>query len=153
MRRVNTPQSKGRDYRKMLKEYFGKFLYGMEVEEKGGVVQAQVIYFDFKHIDTVRRELAQMMPEVEFTKLKRDFTQTAQEWIYGRMLSPDYKNPPVIYVQRGDTLVKTTIIDLSRSELCQIELDDDDIHYSPDDHDLSCCPKNDDERLKINSWD
>ena len=150
---MKTPQSLGRDYNQMLKDYFGKFLYGMEVEEKAGQVQAQVIYFDFKHIDTVRRELAQMMPEVEFTKLKRDFTDTAQKWMLGQMVSPDYKHSPVIYVERGDTLVKTTIDDLSRSELCQIELDDDDILYAPDDRDLGLCPKNDDERLKTNSWD
>ena len=56
MRRVKTPQSLGRDYTKMLKDYFGRYLYGLEVENKGGHVQAQVIYFDFKHIDTVRRE-------------------------------------------------------------------------------------------------
>ena len=150
---MKTPQSLGRDYNQMLKDYFGKFLYGMEVEEKAGQVQAQVIYFDFKHIDTVRRELAQMMPEVEFTKLKRDFTDTAQKWMLGQMISPDYKHSPVIYIERGDTLVKTTVYDLSRSELCQIELDDDDIQYAPDDRDLGLCPKNDDERLKENSWE
>lgn len=150
---MKTPQSLGRDYNQMLKDYFGKFLYGLEVEEKAGQVQAQVIYFDFKHIDTVRRELAQMMPEVQFTKLKRDFTDTAQKWMLGQMINPDYKHSPVIYVERGDTLVKTTVEDLSRSELCQIELDDDDITYAADDHDLSCCPKNDDERLKENSWE
>ena len=150
---MKTPQSLGRDYNQMLKDYFGKFLYGLEVDEKAGQVQAQVIYFDFKHIDTVRRELAQMMPEVEFTKLKRDFTDTAQKWMLGQMISPDYKHSPVIYIERGDTLVKTTVYDLSLSELCQIELDDDDILYAPDDHDLGLCPKNDDERLKENSWE
>lgn len=152
MKRMKTPQSLGRDYRQMLKDYFGKFLYGLDVEEKGGIVQAQVIYFDFKHIDTVRRELAQMMPEVEFTKLKRDFTLTAQIWIFGKMLEPDYKHAPVIYVQRGDTLVKTTIEDLSRSELCQVELDDDDIQYADNDLDLCCCV-GDDQQLSEHSWD
>ena len=149
---MKTPQSLGRDYKQMLKDYFGRFLYGLEVEEKGGLVQAQVIYFDFKHIDTVRRELAQMMPEVQFTKLKRDFTLTAQTWILAQMLEPDYKHSPVIYVQRGDALVKATLEDLSRSELCQIELDDDDITYAADDHDLSCCGR-DDQQLKEHSWD
>ena len=80
MRRIKTPQSLGRDYKQMLKDYFGKYLYGLDVENKGGHVQAKVVYFDFKHIDTVRRDLAQMMPEVEFTKLKRDFT--TDEWNY-----------------------------------------------------------------------
>jgi hypothetical protein len=149
---MKTPQSLGRDYRQMLKDYFGKFLYGLDVEEKGGLVQAQVVYFDFKHIDTVRRELAQMMPEVEFTKLKRDYTQTAQEWILAQMLEPDYKHSPVIYVQRGDTIVKTTLEDLSCSELCQIELDDDDIDYPDNDFDLSCCLGND-QQLREHLWD
>ncbi len=40
MKRMKTPQSLGRDYRQMLKDYFGKFLYGLDVEEKGGIVQA-----------------------------------------------------------------------------------------------------------------
>lgn len=149
MKRIKTPQSLGRDYKKMLKDYFGKFLYGLDVEEKGGLVQVQVVYFDFKHIDTVRRELAQMMPEVEFTKLKRDYTQTAQEWIMARMLDPDYKHAPVIYVQRGDAIVKTTIEDLSRSELCQLELDDDDITYG-DNSDLGLCRP---ELLREHAWD
>ena len=149
---MKTPQSLGRDYKKMLKDYFGKFLYGLDVEEKGGLVQAQVIYFDFKHIDTVRRELAQMMPEVQFTKLKRDYTQAAQEWMFVQMLSPDYKHAPVLYMQRGDTLIKTTVEDLARSELCQIELDDDDVIYADDDHDLFCCSQ-DDQQLKEHSWD
>ena len=152
MRRVNSPQSQGRDYKKMLRDYFGRFLYGMDVEEKGGIVQAQIIYFDFKHIDTVRRELAMMMPEVEFTKLKRDFTHAAKVWIYGQMLSPEYKNAPMVYVQRGDTLVKTTIEDLARSELSQIELEDGDVCYSSEDIDLKCCPQ-DEQRLKENSWE
>ena len=152
MKRMKTPQSLGRDYKQMLKDYFGRFLYGLEVEEKGGLVQAQVIYFDFKHIDTVRRELAQMMPEVQFTKLKRDYTQTALTWIFDKMLEPDYKHAPVIYVQRGDALVKTSILDLGRSELCQIELDDDDITYAENDPDLSCCRVNDDQ-LREHSWD
>lgn len=151
MKRIKTPQSLGRDYRKMLKDYFGKFLYGLDVEEKGGHVQAQVIYYDFKHIDTVRRELAQMMPEVEFTKLKRDFTDTAQEWILAQMLEPDYKHSPVIYVQRGDAIVKTTIEDLARSELCQIELDDDDVTYG--EHSDLCLCHCDDQQLKEHSWD
>ena len=151
MKRIKTPQSLGRDYKQMLKQYFGKFLYGLDVEEKGGHVQAQVIYYDFKHIDTVRRELAQMMPEVEFTKLKRDYTMTAQEWILAQMLEPDYKHSPVIYVQRGDAIVKTTVEDLARSELCQIELDDDDVIYGEhSDLCLCCC---DDQQLKEHSWD
>lgn len=148
---MKTPQSQGREYKQMLKQYFGRFLFGLDVEEKGGLVQAQVIYFDFKHIDTVRRELAQMMPEVEFTKLKRDYTQTAQEWILSQMLDPDYRHSPVIYVQRGDALVKTTIEDLSRSELTQIELDDDDITYG-EHSDLRLC-SSDDQRLRENSWE
>ena len=151
MKRMKTPQSQGRDYKQMLKQYFGRFLYGLEVVEKAGQVQAQVIYYDFKHIDTVRRELAQMMPEVEFTKLKRDYTMTAQEWMLARMLDPDYRHSPVIYVQRGDALVKTTIEDLSRSELTQIELDDDDITYGENSDLRLCC--SDDQRLKENSWE
>ena len=151
MKRIKTPQSQGRDYKQMLKQYFGRFLYGLEVVEKAGQVQAQVIYYDFKHIDTVRRELAQMMPEVEFTKLKRDFTMNAQEWMLARMLDPDYLHSPVIYVQRGDALVKTTIEDLSRSELTQIELDDDDITYGEHSDLRLCCAT--DDRLKENSWE
>ena len=150
MKRIKTPQSQGRDYEKMLKDYFGKFLYGLEVTHDGGQMQAQVIYYDFKHIETVRRELAQLMPEVVFTKLKRDYTEAAETWALGQMLTPDYHNPPVIYVQKGDTLVKTTLNDIAHSELNQLELEDGDIDYT-NDQDLSfCCNE---ERLRENSWD
>jgi hypothetical protein len=138
MRRIKTPQSLGRDYKKMLKDYFGKFLYGLDVKEVGGNVQAQVIYFDFKHIDSVRCELAQMMPEVEFTKLKRDYTLTAIEWVFQQIMweYPDDRVPE-IYVKRGDNLIKTRLRDIAVSELCQLELEDGDIEYAADDEDLS----------------
>ena len=152
MRRIKTPQSLGRDYKQMLKDYFGKFLYGLEVENKGGHVQAQVVYFDFKHIDTVRRELAQMMPEVEFTHLKRDYTSTAMAWMLGQMLSPDYSNAPVIYVKRGEDIINTNIVDLAQSELCQLELEDDDIAY-PEDSDLNLCRDRSDDAMRSRVWD
>lgn len=149
-KRIKTPQSQGRDYKKMLQDYFGKYLYGLDVTREGGQVQAQIVYFDFKHIETVRRELAQMMPEVVFTKLKRDFTEVAQQWTLGRMLEPDYKYQPVIYVQHGDTLVKTTVRDIACAELNQLELDDDDDIDYEHSHDLSCCQE---EHLREHSWD
>ena len=150
MKRIKTTQSLGRDYKKMLQDYFGRFLYGLEVTHEGGQVQAQIVYFDFKHIETVRRELAQMMPEVVFTKLKRDFTEVAQQWALARMLEPGYKYQPVIYVQQGDNLIKTTVRDIARAELNQLELDDDDnIDYDRSD-DLSCCQE---EHLKEHAWD
>ena len=76
---------------------------------------------------TVRKDLAQMMPEVEFTKLRRDFTMHAQGWALLRLTTDDYKHyAPVIYVQHGETLVKTTLQDIASSELRQLELDDED---------------------------
>ncbi len=151
MKRIKTIQSQGRDYEKMLKDYFGKFLYGLEVKQDGGQVQAQVIYFDFKHIDTVRRELAQMMPEVEFTKLKRDYTAAARKWVLANMLSSGYTHEPVIYVQHNDTLIKTTIRGIANAELSQIELDEgDDIDYA-NDPDLSVCCRP--EQLREHAWD
>lgn len=150
MKRIQTPQSQGRDYEKMLKDYFGKYLYGLEVRHDGGQVQAQVVYFDFKHIETVRRELAQIMPEVMFTKLRRDYTTAAETWALGQMLTPDYRNPLVIFVQKGDTLVKSTLNDIAHWELNQLELEDGDIDYTYDRDIVSCC---DEERLKENSWD
>ena len=149
MRRIKTPQSQGRDYEKMLKDYFGKFLYGLDVRQDGGQVQAQVIYFDFKHIDTVRRELVQMMPEVEFTKLRRDFTTAAETWALRSMIMPDYDHEPVIYVQKGDALVKSTVRDIARSELVQLELEADDVDYT-DDIDITCCRP---ELLREHAWD
>lgn len=149
MKRIKTPQSLGRDYEQMLKDYFGKFLYGLDVTQDGGQVQAQIIYFDFKHIDTVRRELTQMMPEVEFIKLKRDFTTAAETWALRNMMMPDYKQQPVIYVEQSNTLIKTTVRDIARTELQQMELEDDDIDYTGD-HDITCCNP---ERLREHAWD
>ena len=150
MKRIKTTQSQNRDYEKLLKEYFGRFLYGLSIECIGGQVRVQIVYFDYKHIDTVRRELAQMMPEVEFVKIKRDYTEAAEAWALHQMLSPDFGNPPVIYVQQGETLVKTTLRDIAISELRQLELDeDDDIDYEHD-GDIKCCCK--EENLKGNSF-
>jgi hypothetical protein len=150
-KRIKTPQSQGRDYKQMLKDYFGRYLYGLDVTREGGQVQAQIVYFDFKHIETVRRELAQMMPEVVFTKLKRNFTEVAQQWALARMLEPDYKYQPVLYVQQGDTLVKTTVRDIACADLNQLEIDDDDdIDYDRS-NDLSFCCN--DEQLRQNAWD
>lgn len=150
MKRIKTQQSQGRDYEKMLKDYFGKFLYGLDVTQDGGQVQAQIVYLDFKHIETVRRELAQMMPEVVFTKLKRDYTTAAETWVLGQMLSVDFRNPPVIYAQQGDTLVKTTLTDISHAELNQLELEDGDIDYT-NDYGITCCCN--EERLRNNAWE
>jgi len=150
-KRIKTPQSQGRDYKKMLKDYFGKFLYGLEVTHVAGQVQAQVVYFDFKHIETVRRELAQMMPEVEFTKLKRDFTDVAETWALCRLLNPrQLDREPVLYVQQGDNLVKTTLHDIARAELIQLELEDGDIEYGEDSELRLCCNE---ENLQQNAWD
>ena len=143
MRRIKTPQSLGRDYKKMLKDYFGKYLYGLDVEEKGGRVQAQVIYFDFKHIDVVRKELAQMMPEVEFIKLKRDYTETAIMWAFSHIMWGQPENrQPVFYVQCGENLVKVHLRDIATSELSQLDFDEGDIDYPKDDSDLECCRRN-----------
>ena len=155
MKKIKTPQSLGRDYKQMLKDYFGKFLYGLEVTETGGRPQVQLVYFDFKHIDTVRRELAQMMPEVEFTKLKRDFTNTAMVWVLSRMLIEDHmtKREKIFYVERGDALVKSNLYDLAMTELNQLELeDDDDIPYD-EQSDLRLCRNLDDSKLIEHSWD
>ena len=151
-KRIKTPQSQGRDYKKMLQDYFGRFLYGLEVTHVAGQVQVQVVYYDFKHIETVRRELAQMMPEVEFTKLKRDFTEVAQTWALGRLLDPDnWDREPVLYVQQGDNLIKTTVRDIASAELSQLELDDDDpIDYEHSDDIRFCCNE---EHLRQNAWD
>lgn len=153
-KRIKTPQSLGRDYKQMLKDYFGKFLYGLEVTEEGGRPKVQLIYFDFKHIDTVRRELAQMMPEVEFTKLKRDFTDTALLWVLRQMLADTHTNrEKKFYVERGDALVKSSLYDLALTELNQLELEDDD-NLPYDEHcDLRLCRNIDDRKLVEHSWD
>ena len=154
-KRIKTPQSLGRDYRKMLKEYFGKYLYGLSVEENGGYVTVQLVYYDFKHISTVRRELAQMMPEVEFTKIKREFTEDAELWALRQLFDGEQegsKSTPVIYVQRGDSLVKSSLVNIALSELGQLELDDDEITYA-DNSILHTCKALDEQALKENSWD
>ena len=152
-KRIKTTTSQGRDYAKMLKDYFGFHLCGMEVTEQGGQKQAQVIYEDFRHIDTVRRDLAQMMPEVEFTKLRREYTHSACLWALSQIMYEDVapEHMPVIYVQRGDDIMRTTLRDIAISELRQLELDEDDekeIRYR--DHEMIL---RDDENLRHNSWD
>lgn len=150
MKKIKTPQSQNRDYEKLLKEYFGRFLYGLSVKHEGGRVSVQLVYFDFKHISTVRRELAQMMPEVEFTKLERSYTTAAQTWALRNLLLPDCRNEPVIYVQRGDTLVKSSLRDIAVGELSTLEIDDDDDIDYEHDHDITCCCN--EENLEANAF-
>lgn len=153
--RIKTPQSLGRDYKKMLKDYFGRYLYGLQVEENGGYVTVQLVYYDFKHVSTVRRELAQMMPEVEFTKIKRDYTEDAELWALRKLFDDEAeggKNVPVIYVQHGDSFVKSSLANIARAELNQLELDDDEIDY-PENSLLHHCKTFDDDKLRDNSWE
>ncbi len=152
-KRIKSKTTKQRDYAKLLKDYFGFHLTGLEVKEEGGQTQAQVVYNDFKHIDTVRRELAQMMPEVEFTKLRRDYTDSAVLWMLERMMWEEFdpgKNHPTLFIQRDDrAIVPTTIRDIAYGELRQLELEDsDNIRYSEDEMKLA-----DDDRLRENSWE
>lgn len=140
-KRMRKPSADGANYYGRLREYFGHHLEGLDVNQDGGETQIQVVYCDFKHIDTVRRELAQMMPEVEFVKIKRNFTYAAELWIFGRMMDEPSRYPaPKIYVQRdnGD-LLQTDLTELARAQLRQLELDDDDkIPY--DENDLKDVP-------------
>lgn len=149
-RRIKTVSGNGRDYNAILKEYFGFHLCGLEIKDEGGQMQVQLVYLDFKHIDTVRRELAQMMPEVEFVKIRRDYTESTIAWALSQMMWESERHPsPTIYVQRGKTLVQTTIRDIATTELNQLELDEDDnIPYT--DYE-KCLPKED--RLQENAWD
>ena len=154
MKRIKTKPDTGRDYGQMLKDYFSFHLCGMEVKEEGGQMQAQVVYEDFKHIDTVRRELAQMMPEVEFTKLRREYTDSAIKWALNKIMWEEpapKETTPVIYVKRGENLMRTTLRDIAYTELRQLEFDEDDereFHYT--DFELSMP---DDEHLLHNSWE
>lgn len=153
--RIKTPQSLGRDYKKMLKDYFGRYLYGLQVEENGGYVTVQLVYYDFKHISTVRRELAQMMPEVEFTKIKRDYTEDAELWALRKLYDGEMeggKNIPVIYVQRGDALVRSSLTSIAQAELNQTELDEGEIDYAENSA-LHHCKTFDDDKLRDNSMD
>jgi hypothetical protein len=152
-KRIKTPQSLGRDYKKMLKDYFGKYLYGLEVNEKGGRVMVQLVYYDFKHISNVRRDLAQMMPEVEFTKIKRDFTHEAETWALSQLLWEECcSNIPTIYVQHGDNIVKSSLHDIAFTELNRTELEDGDVYYGKN-SELRFCQNLSDKKLESNSWD
>lgn len=115
------------NYYKRLKKYFGFHLNGLEVREDGGEVQVQIVYLDFKHIDVVRKELAQMMPEVEFTKIRRDFTMSAERWVIDQMIVNDVDHPePTIYVKRDNgELTLSSLWDIACAELRQLNLDDD----------------------------
>ncbi len=152
MKRIISKPCKHRDYARLLKDYFGFHLLGLEIKVEGGQVQAQVVYTDFKHIDTVRRELAQMMPEVEFIKLRRDYTDSAILWVLEKLMWEEgFPNSThrALYVQRDeDTLSRTSIRDIAYGELCQLELEDsDDIKYRKEEKKLY-----DDKKLQENVW-
>ena len=128
-------------YYKRLKEYFGFHLNGLEVREDGGEVQVQIVYFDFKHIDVVRKELAQMMPEVEFTKIRRDFTISAERWVIDQMIINDVDHPePTIL----------SLWDIACAELRQLDLDDEEDKIPYNDDERKGC---DDDMLFTNAQD
>ena len=149
-RRIKTPTAQGRDYEQILKDYFGFHLYGLHVMNEGNRIKVQIVYEDFKHIDTVRRELAQMMPEVEFIKLLRNYTYAAKAWALGKMVVGDSDfNEPVVWVQRGNAIVQSSLDDIACEELNQLDLEDsDDIRY--DEHNLTVA---DDFKLEQQAWD
>lgn len=127
-KRIRKPEASGVNYADRLKKYFGFHLEGLDITNECGQIQVQLVYLDFKHIDTVRRELAQMMPEVEFIKIKRMFTFSAQKWILGRMMDePERYHEPKIYVEReGGHLMWESLTEIANTELNQLELEEDD---------------------------
>ena len=128
-----TTAANGGNYWERLKAYFGHHIEGLDVTTYAGEVQAQVVYCDFKHIDTVRRELHQMMPEVNFTKLKRNFTSPAIMWALSEMIEDEINHPcPKLYCENDEGhLVPIDLMDLAMQELRTLELDqEDNIHYT-----------------------
>ena len=151
-RMIRKPARQAVSYEERLKEYFGFHLNGLRVTEDGGEIQIELVYCDFKHIDTVRRELAQMMPEVEFVKLRRDFTISACAYALSCMEQGDDRNivQPEIYVKQANgSIVPTSLSEIARSALRQVELEDsDEIHY--DDYERQMFS---DEQLRSNASD
>ena len=146
---IRKQQSVGKDYAETLREYFGFHLTGLDVNEDGGETQVQLVYCDYKHIDTVRRELAQMLPEVEFVKIRRDFTESAMLYALKKMMGrfdPHFEEPTLYVKHQDGTLVPTDLMGLARTALRRVELDeDDDIQYSEFDMQVS-----DDDSLRRN---
>lgn len=129
---IRKPATAKNDYSDRLKAYFDFHLEGLSVIEDGGEIQVQIVYRDFKHIDTVRRELAEMMPEVEFVKVKRNFSPDAMMYALRCMIDDDECfEEPKIYVQQYDgSIIPTTLREIACTALRQVELDeDDDIRY------------------------
>lgn len=113
-------------YADRLKAYFGARLEGLAVTEEGSAPKIDVVYTDFKHIDQVRSDLKGMMPEVEFTKLKRVYTQSAMQWVLAQMLDNDFFREPTIYVKHGGILQLSSLADIATTELDQLNLDESD---------------------------
>lgn len=133
MSRLIRKPSEGKcNYQERIKEYFGFHLEGLSVYTKEGEVEIQIVYRDFKHIDTVRREMAEMMPEVEFTKIKRNFSPDAMAYALYCMEENNDANikEPVIFVQmeNGD-LKRSSLREIACTALRPLELDDEEIRY------------------------
>ena len=134
--RVKTESCSLIDYEQRLKEYFSFHLDGLEVNCDGGEIQVQIVYCDFKHLDIVRRELKEMFPEVEFLKIKRNYTFAAECWIYAQMMNCPWDYPePTLYVENEEGhLVMTDLSEIARKALRPLNLiDDDKIPYDAND--------------------
>lgn len=149
---IRKPETQANNHEERLKEYFGQHLNGLRVMEDGGEIQVEIIYCDFKHIDNVRRELAQMMPEVEFTKLRRDFTYSAIRYALGCMVTADeecFEEPEIYVKQRDGSITPTSLREIASTALRQVELDENDnIPYYEDD-----LRTPNDEQLRSNAQD
>lgn len=135
-----------------VKKYFGFHLLGLDIREDAGDIQAQIVYEDFKHIDTVRSELAQMMPEVEFVKIKRTFSLEAIGWSLYKMMTDrvDHQEPELYQKLPNGNLAPTNLMQIGEADLRQLELDDtDDIFYSEEDRHRSYSDK----MLSANAFD
>ena len=92
-----------------------------------------------------------MMPEVEFTKIRRDFTISAERWVIDQMIINDVDHPePTIFVKRdnGD-LTLSSLWDIACAELRQLDLDDEEDKIPYNDDERKGC---DDDMLFTNAY-
>ncbi len=123
-------QAKIEEYTKKVNELLGSNLLECTCEYFGDHPVMEITYQDYKVSIITRAELQQLMPEVEFAKVKREISASAQLNLLFEVLESEYLNGDKAFVRKtnGDEITLSDWAvsllfdkDLSNANICYIE--------------------------------
>ena len=102
----------GREVEERINEYFGGAKHSVTVNMVGRTAVVSIKYEDFRTMKRVRRDLEDMIPNLEIINIEREFTDEAYLRVVHELLDKETE----IYVKEGDGTLKATNIGLLLDE-------------------------------------